>query len=142
MSRAALALVPDDASVTATYQLLPHLAHREQIYDWPNPFVPAYWGNDDCYRLPSPTAIDYVVVDRNAAGVGDAGTVELALAAPGFNSDATRILHRDGALYVIGNTDPGGANGHSSDIVVAKRVGTSPAVDVTPQDTACAGKRR
>jgi hypothetical protein len=29
-----------------------------------------------------------------------------------------------------------------SDIVVAKRVGTSPAVDVTPQDTACAGHRR
>ena len=27
-----------------------------------------------------------------------------------------------------------------SDIVVAKRVGTSPAVDVTPQDTACAGQ--
>ena len=54
------------------------------------------------------------------AGFGDAGTVELALAAPGFNSDATRILHRAGVLYVIGNTDPGGANGHSSDIVVAK----------------------
>ena len=63
------------------------------------------------------------------AGFGDAGTVELALAAPGFNSDAARILHRDGALYVVGNTDPGGANGHSSDIVVAKLDANTGALD-------------
>ncbi|HEU4662778.1 MAG TPA: hypothetical protein VFS55_01975 [Dokdonella sp.] len=54
------------------------------------------------------------------AGFGDAGSVELPLNAPGFNSDGARILHRDGALYVVGNTDPGGADGHSSAIVVAK----------------------
>ena len=54
------------------------------------------------------------------AGFGDAGSVELPLNAPGFNSDAARILHRDGALYVVGNTDPGGSSGHSSAIVVAK----------------------
>jgi uncharacterized delta-60 repeat protein len=63
------------------------------------------------------------------AGFGDDGTVELALAAPGFNSDAARILHRDGALYLIGNTDPGGANGHSSDIVVAKLDAITGALD-------------
>jgi hypothetical protein len=62
--RAAVAKVPDDASVTATYTLLPHLAHREQIYDWPNPFEAAYWGNDDRYRLPRPSTIDYLVIDR------------------------------------------------------------------------------
>ena len=37
--RQAMKLVPDDASVTATYGILPHLSHREQIYDWPNPLV-------------------------------------------------------------------------------------------------------
>ncbi|WP_395683913.1 hypothetical protein [Dokdonella sp.] len=62
-------------------------------------------------------------------GFGNGGTVELALAAPGFNSDAARILHRDGALYVVGNTDPGGANGHSSDIVVAKLDAATGALD-------------
>jgi uncharacterized delta-60 repeat protein len=62
----------------------------------------------------------FLIDGTPCAGFGDAGTVELALAAPGFNSDAARVLHRDGSLYVIGNTDPGGANGHSSDIVVAK----------------------
>ena len=65
---AAVELVPDDASVTATYALLPHLSHREQIYDWPNPFVAAYWGNDDEYRLPDPSTIEYLVVDRHHVG--------------------------------------------------------------------------
>lgn len=66
--REAVSLVPDGASVTATYQLGPHLSHREHIYDWPNPWVPAYWGNDDTYRLPDPSTIDYLVVDRQQVG--------------------------------------------------------------------------
>lgn len=60
--------VPDDVTVAATYSLLPHLSHREQIYDWPNPFVPAYWGNDDEVRLPDPSRIEYLVVDRQHVG--------------------------------------------------------------------------
>lgn len=66
--RAALDYVPDDVSVTATYSLGPHLSHREQIYDWPNPWVPSYWGNDDTYRLPDPSDIDYLVLDRKHVG--------------------------------------------------------------------------
>jgi hypothetical protein len=66
--REALELVPDGVSVTATYTLGPHLSHREQIYDWPNPWVPAYWGNDDTYKLPDPSEIDYLVIDRQQVG--------------------------------------------------------------------------
>jgi uncharacterized membrane protein len=66
--REAVDLVPDGVSVTATYALGPHLSHREQIYDWPNPWVPAYWGNDDTYRLPDPSEIDYIVLDRVHVG--------------------------------------------------------------------------
>ena len=66
--RDALELVPDDVSVTSTYTLGPHLSHREQIYDWPNPWVPAYWGNDDTYKLPDPSEIDYLVIDRQQVG--------------------------------------------------------------------------
>jgi uncharacterized membrane protein len=66
--RDAIALVPDDASVTATYTMGPHLSHREQIYDWPNPWVPSYWGNDDTYKLPDPVEIDYIVIDRQQVG--------------------------------------------------------------------------
>lgn len=87
--REAVDMVPDDAAVTATYQLGPHLSHREQIYDWPNPWVPAYWGNDDTYRLPNPVEIDYIVLDRRQVGeqqqplleslVGPGGEFELLL---------------------------------------------------------------
>ena len=66
--RRAIAAVPDGASVTATYQLLPHLSHRRHVYDWPNPFWAAVWGNDDCAHLPDPTTVDYVVIDKTQIG--------------------------------------------------------------------------
>lgn len=64
------------------------------------------------------------------AGFGDGGSVAVALAAPGFGSGAVRILYRDGALFAIGNTDPGGGDhGHSSAIAVAKLDAASGAPD-------------
>ena len=60
----AVDLVPDDVAVTATYRVVPHLSHREQIYDWPNPWVESYWGVDDGYRLPDPSEIEWIVIER------------------------------------------------------------------------------
>jgi uncharacterized membrane protein len=114
--REAVALIPDSASVTATYTLLPHLAHREHIYDWPNPFVPAYWGNDDCKKLPSPTTVEYVVIDKDQVGVAQQQLVAEMFA--------------PGGPYV--------AVFDESNVVVGHRVGTSPSVDVVPQAAACA----
>jgi uncharacterized membrane protein len=65
--RRALAVVPEDASVAATYQLLPHLSHRHRVYDWPNPFSAAVWGNDDCAHLPDPRTVEYVVLPADPA---------------------------------------------------------------------------
>jgi len=62
-------------------------------------------------------------------GFGDGGTVTIAINADGFNSEGDRLLYRDGALYVVGNTDPGGENGHSGAIAVAKLDATSGALD-------------
>jgi hypothetical protein len=97
--REALTFVPAKASVSATYTLLPHLSHREQIYDWPNPWVPSYWGNDDGYRLPDPSTIDYIVLDRQQ--VGDAQKSLVAgLIAPGgpykvlFDHDDVLVAQR------------------------------------------------
>jgi uncharacterized membrane protein len=81
--REALKLVPDKASVTATYTLLPHLSHREQIYDWPNPWVPAYWGNDDKYRLPDPSTIQYIVLDRTQVGAAQQALLASLIAPDG-----------------------------------------------------------
>jgi uncharacterized membrane protein len=79
--REALTLVPDDASVTATYNFGPHLSHREEIYDWPNPWVPAYWGNDDGARLPDPSTVDYVVLDMTQVGAAQQELIDRLIGA-------------------------------------------------------------
>jgi uncharacterized membrane protein len=90
--REAVELVPDGVSVTATYALGPHLSHREQIYDWPNPWVPAYWGNDDTYRLPDPSEIDYIVLDRFHVGPEQQ---ELLVDLVGLGGEYEVLLDRD-----------------------------------------------
>jgi uncharacterized membrane protein len=58
----AVDLVPRDASVSATYYLIPHLTHRRAAYEWPNPWKLVNWGlsGEDA---PDPRSVDYVVVD-------------------------------------------------------------------------------
>lgn len=95
----AVDLVPDDVSVTATYSLLPHLTHREQIYDWPNPWVPAYWGEDDRYRLPSPATIEWIAIDRRQVGDGEKSILDSLLAPGGgfttvFDEDDVVVARR------------------------------------------------
>ena len=73
---AGVATIPDDAVVSASWTLGPHLSHREGLYDWPNPFWPAYWGNDipgrpDCARYPSASEVDYLALDMNVYAPGD-----------------------------------------------------------------------
>jgi uncharacterized membrane protein len=97
--REALKLVPSNASVSATYTLLPHLSHRAQIYDWPNPWVPSYWGNDDGYRLPDPSTIQYIVIDRQQVGDAQKALVESFIAPDGpyqvlFDKDDVLVARR------------------------------------------------
>jgi uncharacterized membrane protein len=97
--REALKLVPSNASVSATYTLLPHLSHRAQIYDWPNPWVPSYWGNDDGYRLPDPSTIQYIVLDRQQVGDAQKALVESFIAPDGpyevlFDKDDVLVARR------------------------------------------------
>jgi len=68
----ALDHVPGDAVVASSYNIGPHLSHREDSYDWPNPFWPAYWGNFDCERFPSASVVEYLVMDMSLFPPGDA----------------------------------------------------------------------
>jgi len=113
--RRALAVVPEGASVAATYQLLPHLSHRHRVYDWPNPFSAAVWGNDDCAHLPDPRTVEYVVLDKTQIGANNQAIY-----------DAMRVA--DGPFEPVFEDD---------NAVVLKRVGSSPAVDVQPQQDSC-----
>jgi uncharacterized membrane protein len=106
----AVELVPDDAAVTSTFNFGSHLSRRERSYDWPNPFWPAYWGNEapgepDCKRFPSASDIDYVVLDRSLF-VGDPNQAAFidGLVAPGGQFEP--VLDRDGVL-VARRVEPG-----------------------------------
>ena len=39
--------IPDDASVAAHYRVTPHLAYRNEIYQFPTPFRAVLYGPDD-----------------------------------------------------------------------------------------------
>ena len=60
---AAVRLVPGDASVTATYRIVPHLTHRPEVYSWPNPWMAANWGIND-HNTRDFNRVDYLVIDR------------------------------------------------------------------------------
>ena len=58
---AAVDLVPDGAPTSAIYNLLPHLAHREKIYDFPVPWRNVNWGVDG-EHLDDPAGVQWLVV--------------------------------------------------------------------------------
>lgn len=62
--RAATALIPPDASLAAFYRFVPHLAHREQIYDLPTPWRAANWSDYrfEGQRLPEADQVEYVLL--------------------------------------------------------------------------------
>ena len=60
----AVAMIPDDAVVSATYNLVPHLAHRAEIYSFPNPWQSKNFGIDGEPRR-SGTRVEWIVVDRD-----------------------------------------------------------------------------
>jgi uncharacterized membrane protein len=64
VAREAVDLVPDDVPVSSTYNLLPHLTHRAEIYSFPNPWRSQNFGIDgEPHR--SPADVEWIVVDRN-----------------------------------------------------------------------------
>ena len=56
-------MVPDDAAVSATYNLLPHLRHRAEIYSFPNPWSSQNFGIDGEPRR-NPERVQWIVADR------------------------------------------------------------------------------
>jgi uncharacterized membrane protein len=58
----AVSLVPADAGVSATYDLVPHLTHRVHVYEFPNPWVVTNWALRGEHP-PDPGTVDYLVLD-------------------------------------------------------------------------------
>lgn len=69
----AINTIPDDASVSATYLIVPHMTHRKIIYMFPNPFKESYWGAMLGNFTPStPTRdVDYIILDMQTVNPED-----------------------------------------------------------------------
>ena len=65
-ARAAVAMIPDDAVVSATYDLVPHLAHRAEIYSFPNPWRSMNFGIDGEPRR-SGKRVEWIAADRDVS---------------------------------------------------------------------------
>lgn len=70
--------IPSDAAVSATYNIVPHLSRRPEIYSFPNPWVARNFLSDASGR--SPRQIDWLIADRNLLGPQDAGLLDRILA--------------------------------------------------------------
>lgn len=63
-----VAAVPAEASVSATWDLAPHLAHRITVFTAPNPFQRRFYGAGGEPPLPDPATVDYLAVDTRKVG--------------------------------------------------------------------------
>jgi len=102
--RAAVALVPRRADVTAIYYLVPHLTHRQVIYEWPNPFVrpAANWGVRG-ENPGDPAKVDYLALDTDL--LGDRKDLYDRLTAPG--GEFTKVFERDRVVVAKRVRPPG-----------------------------------
>ena len=90
---AAVARIPTGASVSATYSLLPHLAHREDIFLFPNPFESRLWGYRDVEPR-DPASIDWVIGDTRVLVPQDAAKLRNISNSPEFEI----VFDRDGIV--------------------------------------------
>ena len=67
VARRALSMIPEEASVTATYWLVPHLTHRARVYEWPNPWGVANWGIRGG-NPHDPASVEYLALDTTVNG--------------------------------------------------------------------------
>jgi uncharacterized membrane protein len=59
----AMRVVPARAPATVHYNFAPHMTHREKIYEWPAPWLPANWGVRG-ENLHDPAGVEWLVLDR------------------------------------------------------------------------------
>lgn len=66
----AVRLVPDGAATSAIYNLVPHMTHRDLIYEFPVPWCNVNWGVEG-EGLDDPADVDWIAVDTFLLGDED-----------------------------------------------------------------------
>lgn len=93
-----LARIPDDAVISVDPFLAPHLAHREQVYVFPNPFVPLAWGSRGLPPLPDFRIVEWVAVRPVAYPPQDASYLTLEALR---RSDDFEVVIDDGDVLIL-----------------------------------------
>jgi hypothetical protein len=99
--RQALALVPEGAPVSAQYNLVPHLGHRVEVYEFPNPFRAVNWGlAGDEHPPEALERLRFVVVQRDLLADQDRQLLDRLQADPAWRTVMDRqdvvVLERKG----------------------------------------------
>ena len=85
--RQALALIPEGAPVSAQYNLVPHLGHRDEVYEFPNPFRAVNWGlAGDEHPRATLERLRFVVVQRDLLGDQDRQLLDRLQADPAWRT--------------------------------------------------------
>jgi uncharacterized membrane protein len=70
-------MVPAGEGVSATFNVVPHLSHRDQIYTFPNPWIRSYYGVSATEPPENPASVRYLVIETD--GITSANQLELGL---------------------------------------------------------------
>lgn len=93
---AAVDLIPDDVVVSASSVLLPHLAHRDEIYLFPTPFLRHNYGLQDA-AMPDTSRVEWII-SSTVLIEEHREVLNGLLASPDFelvyDSEAVVVLHR------------------------------------------------
>ena len=93
--RRALAMIPAGAPVSAQFNLVTHLSHREKIFEFPNPFRSVNWGlNGDIHPTEDQEGLRYVIVDRSLLDEDQQGLLRDLQASPDWSTrfDASNVV--------------------------------------------------
>ena len=103
--RDALSFVPADVPVSATYNLVPHLSRRREIYSFPNPWQGRNWGIDDVNPR-DPATVAWLVVDWRT--LGDETNPDRALAEAVLSTGEFEVVFDRGDVTVARRVAPPG----------------------------------
>jgi uncharacterized membrane protein len=95
--RAALDLVDEGVPVSAQFNLVPHLGHRVELYEWPNPFRAVNWGVGGDEHAPATLErLRFVVVQRDLLSEQDQELIDQLQGDPAWRT----AMDRDGVVVL------------------------------------------
>jgi len=92
-----IAKVPDGVAVSVNYQFVPHLAHRPEVYTFPNPWRSSNFGPGSKPAHRNPDRVEWMLIDR-APLAGEDATLFTSILDSG---DFELVKKLDPELYLL-----------------------------------------